>query len=75
MSDDTLYVAHDAKERLKKLTPLRKFRIPFMILGELEIEATDAEAAECAACAYTIEQLAARGDLQVFEPEPAEVVQ
>jgi hypothetical protein len=62
--------ATEAHERIQKLTPLRKFKIGYAIYGELEIEATDAEAAERATWNYSKEQLAERGELDVFEPVP-----
>ena len=83
MPSDTIYVAHDALSRLKldgssEMAPnLQRFKVPYVIRGELTIRANDADAAERATWCYTKEQLAERGELEMGDPiaEQPEVIE
>lgn len=60
----------------KELTPLRKYVVGYMILGEYIVEATSAEAAKDYVDRHkSIHEHAENGHLEVFEAEPAEATQ
>lgn len=64
-----------AAERAAVLSPLRRYVVPYAIVGFLEIDATDVESARYVADHKPLSEFAERGNLEVFDPEPADAIQ
>lgn len=75
MPDDTYRLATGSRERVQQLTPTRKYRVPFVIEGAIEIEATDAETANFLADHKPASAFIESGELQTFDAEPVEMNQ
>ena len=77
MSKDTFHLATGARERILQRTPLRKYLVPFVIEGAVEVWATDADVAKFLAdnkprAVFEDER---NSTLTVYDAEPAEQTQ